>query len=259
VESYEKKHNIRLHSFSFLPLFMLFFGKEVMPVAKAAEIGAVVSTAAGTAGAGAAAAAGAGASSAAGTSATSATAAATAGGIAAKASATSIVTKVIAGVLAATVAVGGGIAVFGGNGTHACKDVEPNGICDICGVDVHHGEDGNQHWDPTDDDIIYYVTLLDENNKPSETGSADISDLIPVKMKAKSGYHKGKWDATPPDEVEGNQSVVYTYSFKKDTTDIAETGDGIMMPVSMMCASGFGLIALLALGKRKKKETDSEQ
>ena len=149
------------------------------------------------------------------------------------------------------------------------KDISGDGIPDKYqkkvvfrinnGVWGKTSDDVQPDWVGTDDDIIYYVTLLDENNKPSETGSADISDLIPVKMKAKSGYHKGKWDVTPPDEVEGNQSVVYTYSFKKDTTDIAETGDGIMMPVSMMCASGFGLIALLALGKRKKKETDSEQ
>lgn len=38
VEDYEKKNGIKLHSFAFLPLFMLFFGKEVMPQAKAATV-----------------------------------------------------------------------------------------------------------------------------------------------------------------------------------------------------------------------------
>ena len=42
VENYEKKHNIKLHSLAFLPLFMLFFGKEFMPAEKVTTTRAVV-------------------------------------------------------------------------------------------------------------------------------------------------------------------------------------------------------------------------
>ena len=43
VEEYEKKHDIRLHSVGLLPLLLLFFGKELMPAEKAAEVGTTVS------------------------------------------------------------------------------------------------------------------------------------------------------------------------------------------------------------------------
>ena len=43
VEDYEKKHDVRLHSVGLLPLLLLFFGKELMPAEKAAEVGATVS------------------------------------------------------------------------------------------------------------------------------------------------------------------------------------------------------------------------
>ena len=56
VEGYEKKHNIKLHSFALLPLLMLFFGKEFMPAEKVTTTRAVVRK---TASAGAAAAKGA--------------------------------------------------------------------------------------------------------------------------------------------------------------------------------------------------------
>lgn len=49
VESYEKKHNIKLHSFAFLPLFLLFFTEEIMPEAKAAQIHSTVKAAANSA------------------------------------------------------------------------------------------------------------------------------------------------------------------------------------------------------------------
>ena len=113
-------------------------------------------------------------------------------------------------------------------------------------------------WVGTDDDIVYYVTLFDRNNEISETGSADISSLIPTKMVANRGYHKGKWDVTPPNTVTGNESVVYTYYFtKKDTNGSPETGDGIMNHVSLMSASGLALAALMLLKKRKKRNSKS--
>ena len=46
VESYEKKHNIKLHSFSLLPLLLLFFRKEDMPAQKAQEMRVLVAKAA---------------------------------------------------------------------------------------------------------------------------------------------------------------------------------------------------------------------
>jgi RNA polymerase sigma factor (sigma-70 family) len=46
VEDYEKKHNIKLYSFSFLPLFLLFFGKKEMPKSQADQVQAAVSQAA---------------------------------------------------------------------------------------------------------------------------------------------------------------------------------------------------------------------
>ena len=46
VEDYEKKNNVKLHSFGFLPLLLLFFRKEAMPETKAAAVRAAVSTAA---------------------------------------------------------------------------------------------------------------------------------------------------------------------------------------------------------------------
>ena len=156
VENYEKKYNIKLHSFSFLPLFLLFFGKEVMPKAKAVEIGAVVSETAGAVATGSAVGVG-GATAVA----SAGSAVATAGnGIAAKIAAMPIVTKVIASITAVAVTVGGGMVLLD-NAQHACRDVEPNGVCDICDVDVHHGADGQGHWDPTDGDAVYPCTDAD--------------------------------------------------------------------------------------------------
>ena len=88
VESYEKKHNIKLHSFAFLPLFMLFFGKEFMPAEKVTTTRAVIRKAAR---AGAAAAKGAAVG-------------------AAKMAAMPVATKIIAGVVAVALVAGVGIA-----------------------------------------------------------------------------------------------------------------------------------------------------
>lgn len=94
VEGYEKKHNIKLHSFAFLPLFMLFFGKAVMPEAKAAAVRSTV-----MASAKAAAAAGAGVG-------TGVAAAATKGSVLGAIAKLPVVTKVVAGVLAGVLVTG---------------------------------------------------------------------------------------------------------------------------------------------------------
>ena len=115
-------------------------------------------------------------------------------------------------------------------------------------------------WVGTDDDIVYYVTLRDRNNEISKYGSADISDLIPTKMTANRGYHKGAWDVTPPITVTGNDSVVYTYSFvKKDTNGSPTTGDDIMTHLALMGASGLGLVALFMLQQRRKRRSGHNQ
>lgn len=85
VENYEEKHNIKLHSFSFLPLFLLYFGKELMPAAKAAAVQKTVVAAAAKA-----------ASAAAGT----ASASAASGGFLATLGKLPLITKIVAGILA---------------------------------------------------------------------------------------------------------------------------------------------------------------
>lgn len=104
VEEYEKKNNIKLHSFAFLPLLLwLFRGyfAETMSTASAQTVAAGVSSATGaaisvSAGTGAAAAV---------------TATATATGIGAKIASIPVVAKVVAGVVAAAIVVGGGLAI----------------------------------------------------------------------------------------------------------------------------------------------------
>lgn len=86
VEDYEKKHDVKLHSFSFLPLFLLLFlGKEKMPADKLARTRKAVELAAKQA----------------------APAVATGSGFAAKLNAMPFTTKAIAIVAAAAIAVGG--------------------------------------------------------------------------------------------------------------------------------------------------------
>ena len=137
VENYEKKHNIKLHSFSFLPLFLLFFGKELMPTAKAAEVGAVVSETASAVATGSTAVVG-GATAVASAEATVATAGT---GIAAKIAAMPIVTKIIAGIAAVSVAVGGGVALINNqDDVHQwvdCVDENHDCTCDVCSAGIH--------------------------------------------------------------------------------------------------------------------------
>ena len=110
VEAYEKKHDIKLHSFSLLPLLLLFFGKEAMPAQQANKVRAAVSQAAGA----------------------KAAAVATKTGLFAKIAGLPVVTKIIAGVAAAAIAVGG-IAVVMGQKEHDCRDRDDDRRCDICG------------------------------------------------------------------------------------------------------------------------------
>jgi len=110
-------------------------------------------------------------------------------------------------------------------------------------------------WAGTDDDIVYYVTLVDTDGNPSETGTADISGLIPTHMRANFGYSYGKWDVIPPNTVSGTADVVYTYSYNKlQWSDIPKTGDNIMASVGVMGLSGFAAAVLLLLNRKKKQK-----
>ena len=108
VEDYERTYDIKLHSVSFLPLFLLFFGKEHMPAAKAAEIGAVVSETASAAANGATVAGGIGA-----VASVPATAATAGLGLAAKIAALPLVTKLAAAIVALLLVVAGCIGWMG--------------------------------------------------------------------------------------------------------------------------------------------------
>lgn len=102
VEEYEKKNNIKLHSFAFLPLLLwLFRGyfAETMSTASAQTVAAGISSATGAA-----------ISVSAGTGAAAAVTA-TATGIGAKIASIPVVAKVVAGIVAAAIVVGGGLAI----------------------------------------------------------------------------------------------------------------------------------------------------
>ena len=104
VEDYEKKTGIKLHSFAFLPLFLLFFGKEFMPEAKAAQIHTTVTTAANTAMGG-----------------TAGGAAVATGGILTKIVQLPLVGQIIAGILTVTL-VAGGVMLIANTGADTAQE-----------------------------------------------------------------------------------------------------------------------------------------
>ena len=126
VESYEKKNNVKLHSFAFLP-FMLWLLKstaEETAVAAAAApgIAASVTTATGVT-------LTATATTMAATTATATTAVAVGTGAAAKAVAIPLVTKVVAAVTAGVIAIGGaGIVISNHRNANATVPTEPTHI-----------------------------------------------------------------------------------------------------------------------------------
>ena len=70
----------------------------------------------------------------------------------------------------------------------------------------------NGLWeDNTRTDKVVYVTLRDENENYSETGSGNL--IIPQNMKADEGFVDGAWDVIPQSIVTGNNPVTYTYKF----------------------------------------------
>lgn len=105
VEGYEAKTGVKLRSVAILPLLMLYFGKELMPTAKAAQIHTAVMGSVGATG-GAAAAATAATTTAA-TTAAATTAAATTTTTAAAVGSGAFAVKLGAGIVAAALAIGG--------------------------------------------------------------------------------------------------------------------------------------------------------
>lgn len=146
VESYEKKHNVKLHSVAILPLLLLFFGKALMPQAKAAEIGAVVSQAASTA---------------AGTAAAAATAKV----------GMSLAAKIIAGVAAVAVVAGVGVGTVAlrNNKEKPSPDAaqDPDSICDDYGEDTCSTEEAaadrcTGDWRACDEDNDFICDVTGE-------------------------------------------------------------------------------------------------
>ena len=118
VEDYEKKHDIKLHSFALLPLFMLFFGKAAMPKEKEDAVRTAfteaVENAWNTAKSSAAASAGTQTSTAAATTITktAATKAAGSGGIIMKLSTLPLWGKIIAAIVAVAIIAGAAVAII---------------------------------------------------------------------------------------------------------------------------------------------------
>ena len=107
----------------------------------------------------------------------------------------------------------------------------------------------------TNADIVHYLTLTDANGNWSATGSAELKSLVPTGMKAKWGYHNGKWDVTPPDYVSGTDTVIYTYRYVAKPQMNPKTGDdsGITLWILAMLAAMAAMVCLILTGRRKKK------
>ena len=103
---------------------------------------------------------------------------------------------------------------------------------------------------------MVWLTLVDELGNWDQEGSAELT--APTKMYAKSGYHKGKWDETPPEYVEGTDTEVFTYRFRKISTGTnPTTGDSDLIIVSclLLCSSSLALLLMYLFKKRKQQHT----
>jgi len=125
----------------------------------------------------------------------------------------------------------------------------------------------NGYWTPsvlraalgfaTSDDLVYYLTLEDEDGNWSETGTAWLKPYVPTGMTARRGYHNGAWLVTPPDYVSGTEPVEYVYRFVAKPGTAPKTGDdsniglwGLLMGLSMAAVVGTAF----GLKKAKRKE-----
>ncbi len=79
----------------------------------------------------------------------------------------------------------------------------------------------NGTWsDDTTDDIVVYVTLLNDAGEYDENGSAVVDTIVPTGMKANEGFKNGEWDEVFPVTVTGTDDVTYTHTFQRSTTPI---------------------------------------
>lgn len=140
VEDYEKKTGVKLHCLGVLPillwLFKGYFGQAV-PTASAAAIAEGISAAAGISVSASAASVGAVAATASG---------AAAAGIGAKLAALPLVTKIVAGIVAAALAISGGVAVGALLGDDSDDPSD--------GISTEGNMDMNGWGGPSDDEII---------------------------------------------------------------------------------------------------------
>ena len=61
------------------------------------------------------------------------------------------------------------------------------------------------------DEIVVYLTLLDENGNMSTEGTAKL--VVPTGMTPNHGYGRGRWLKTPPEYVSGTNHEIFTYMF----------------------------------------------
>ena len=109
----------------------------------------------------------------------------------------------------------------------------------------------------TSDDLVYYLTLEDEDGNWSETGTAWLKPYVPTGMQARRGYHNDAWLVTPPDYVSGTEPVEYVYRFVAKPGTAPKIGDdsniglwGLLMGLSMAAVGGTAF----GLKKAKRKE-----
>lgn len=74
-------------------------------------------------------------------------------------------------------------------------------------------------------------------------------------MRANWGYHKGKWDNTPPDYVSSTDTAVYTYRYVAKNLMNPRTGDDSTITAWLMAmlAALASLVYMFLDYHRKKK------
>ena len=74
-------------------------------------------------------------------------------------------------------------------------------------------------------------------------------------MRANWGYHKGKWDTTPPDYVSGTDTAVYTYRYVAKNLMNPRTGDDSTISAWLMVM--LAAMTYMFLGYHRKKKVYS--
>ena len=112
-------------------------------------------------------------------------------------------------------------------------------------------------WDRTNEDIVVYLTLTDENGNWDPNGSANLKPHIPVGMWPNRGYARKGWDVKPPATVSGTEPVTYTYwcIYVADrSSPMSGDTSGITQWIVLLVASGAGLLTVLGVSKKRRKD-----